>query len=288
MLRQVLTFMLQYLVFALVLFIGLQTSLADLRQALRGRALLVRTVLVANVAVPLLTMAVMKLLTLPPRVEAMLLLMAICPGAPLFLLRYRREAALPSMLLAVVSLCAMATTPLWVVFMNRQFSFEFQSSAVQVLLILLRSVLLPLALGVAVRQLVPGVAAPLARIAGLFYQVSLVIAVVLVLIKGAPAMLEIPPLGIAATVGLSLLAALMGHWAGGPTPQGRTLVANLSALGNPALAVAIATSSIPGFKVPAMLLAYLLLRALALLPYRLLTRRHGQPPQPTAVPRPAT
>jgi BASS family bile acid:Na+ symporter len=288
MVRQILSFLLGYLVFALVLFIGLQTSPADLRRALRSSGLLARTVLVANVAVPLLTLFVVLLLTLPPRVEAMLLLMAICPGAPFLLLRYKSQAALPSVLLIDVSLWALVTTPMWVAIVNRLFPFHFQTSALQVLLVLAKTVLLPLALGVLIRRLLPRLAPPLARVASLYYQATLVIAVVLVLIKGGPAVLQTPPLAIAEIVLLALASALMGHWAGGPTAEGRSVVANLAALGNPALAVAIASRSFPDFRVPAMLLAYLLLRALALVPYRLWSKRHGQPPHPTPVPRPAT
>ncbi len=288
MLRQLLSFLLHYLVFALVLSIGLQTSTADLRRALRSSGLLARTALVTNVAVPLLTLLVVKLLPLPPRVEAMLLLMAICPGAPFLLLRYKRQAALPSVLLVEVSLLAMVTAPVWVAIVNRLFPFHFQTSALQVLLVLAEMVLLPLVIGVLIRRFLPRVAPPLARVASLYYQATLVIAVVLVLIKGGPAVLQTPPLAIAAIVLLAMASVLMGHWAGGPTDEGRSVVANLAALGNPALAVAIASRSFPDFKVPAMLLAYLLLRALALVPYRLWSKRHGQPPHPTPVPRPAT
>jgi BASS family bile acid:Na+ symporter len=128
-LRHLISFLLHYLVFALVLSIGLQTTTADLRRSLRSGGLLSRTALVANVAVPLLTLLVVKLLPLSPRVEAMLLLMAICPGAPFLLLRYRSQAALPSVLLVEVSLLAMVTAPAWVAIVNRLFPFHFQTSA---------------------------------------------------------------------------------------------------------------------------------------------------------------
>jgi BASS family bile acid:Na+ symporter len=288
MLRDVLLFMLRYLVFALVLFIGLQTPPSELRQALRGRALLARTVLIANVAVPLMTLVVVLLLALPPRVEAMLLLLAICPGAPFLLLRFKDKAALPSVLLMDVSLCAMVTAPLWVAIIDRLLPYHFVTSPVQILLVLAKTVLLPLAIGLGIRRYLPRAAAPLARVTSIYYQATLLIAVVFVLVKGGPSILQTTPLAIATIVLLSVAASLMGHWAGGPTPEGRSVVANLAALGNPALALAIAARSFPDFKVPALLLAYLLLRALALVPYRLWSKRHGQPPAPRAVPRPAT
>ena len=282
MLHQALSFLLGNLIFALVLGIGLSTTAQELYRDLRQRpGVLMRAVLVSNILVPLMAVLAMAALQLRPRLEILILLMAICPGAPFFLNRFRTAASLASDLLLVVSLVGMITVPLWTWVIQRLFPYELVITAPQVLLVLLKSILLPLALGLLIRQFLPRLAPPLARVAGLFYKVALVVALGVALIVGGRVVLQTPIVSVLVVVLLTIAAALLGHWAGGPETEDRRMVAFLAALGNPGLALAVVHHSYPDVKAGAIVIAYILVRALTLLPYQLWTKRHPLPPART-------
>ena len=282
MLRQLLSFLLGHLVFALVLGVGLATPARELYQALTQRTgLLMRAALVANIAVPLVALLAMIALPLPPRLEVLVLLMAICPGAPFFLNRFRSATSLAADLLLVVSLAGIVTVPLWTWIIGRVFPYQLVISAADVLLVLLKTVLLPLTLGLLIRQFLPSLAAPLARVTGWFYKIALVAALALALFVGGKVVWQAPLSSVLVVVMLTIVSALLGHWAGGPAPEDRKMVANLAALGNPGLALAIVHHSYPDVKAGAIVIAYILVRALTLLPYQFWSKRHMQPPPRT-------
>jgi len=282
MMRQVVSFLLGHLVFALVLGVGLSTSIQELRQELRNRrGLLVRATVVANLVVPLVAMLAMIALPLPPRLEILVLLMAICPGAPFFLNRFRSASSLASDMLLVVSLAGIVTVPLWTWIIGRAFPYQLVISAGDVLLVLFKSVLLPLALGLLIRQFLPSVAPGLARVSGWFYKLALVVAVVLALVVGGKVVWQAPLSSVLVVVLLTIVSALLGHWAGGPDPDDRKMVATLAALGNPGLALAVVHHSYPDVKAGAVVIAYILVRALTLLPYQLWSKRRLHPPPHT-------
>jgi BASS family bile acid:Na+ symporter len=181
----------------------------------------------------------------------------------------------------------MVSVPMWIWAINTVFPYHFQSSPGQVLMLLAKSVLLPLAIGLLVRRFLPRFAPGLARLAGMFYKVALVVAIPVLLYIGAPVVLHAPLLGLLTVLVLTVACALLGHWAGGPDPDDRRTLALLAALGNPALALAIAVNSYPDAKPGALVIAYVLLRALCLLPYTLWNKRHHQPPRAHPAPAPA-
>lgn len=65
----------------------------------------------------------------------------------------------------------------------------------------------------------------------------------------------------------------MGHWAGRPRRDDERAVATMAALGNPALGAAVVASLAPDVKTGALVAAYVLARALVLLPYSLVMRK---------------
>lgn len=282
MLRQLVSFLLGYLVFALVLGVGLQTTARELHRALTQQTgLLLRAALVANLVVPLVALLAMVALPLPPRLEVLVLLMAICPGAPFFLNRFRSSSTLASDLLLVVSLAGIVTVPLWAWIIGRAFPYQLVISAGDVLLVLAKSVLLPLALGLLVRRFLPAAAPVLAQVTGWFYRIAFVAAIALALVVGGRVVWQAPLSSVLVVVALTIVSALLGHWAGGPVPEDRKMVATLAALGNPGLALAIVHHSYPGVKAGAVVIAYILVRALTLVPYQLWSKRHLQPPPGT-------
>jgi bile acid:Na+ symporter, BASS family len=224
MLRQVLMFVIQHLVFLMLLATGLRMSFEDIRNAFERRGLLLRTLLVTSLVVPLLAMLVVALVPVSRLAGGIILLFAICPGAPFILMKFKEHAHLPSVLLALVSALAVVTLPIWVVIMDRVFALDFQISPATVLQLSLRTVLLPLLLGIAIHQFAPRAAVPLAKVADILYKVSLLVVLVVVLVKVAPMLLRVQPIGIFAVLLTTVLATLAGHWAGRPALEDRKVV----------------------------------------------------------------
>jgi BASS family bile acid:Na+ symporter len=155
MIRQLVVFLLHSLVFAMLLSVGLRTSIADVRAVLARRDLIARTVLMANLVVPILAILVTAWLSRQPLAKGLILIMAICPGAPLVLGRFKNQEHAPTVLLAAISLVAVVTVPLWTAIFERLYTTHLEISAGQVALLTLRGLLLPLGLGVVIRQLRP-------------------------------------------------------------------------------------------------------------------------------------
>jgi BASS family bile acid:Na+ symporter len=293
MARTIFLGLVQYVVFALLLSVGLRTTVAHIKEALQHRSMITRTVLVTNVVVPLMTMVLVAILPMAPVVRGILLIMAISPGAPFLVSKFKADANLPPILLALISMLAVVTAPLWAVIIGRLFHTPFEVPPALILKITLGKVVLPLLLGLAIRQYLPRVATPLGRAADIFYKVVALVVVALLVVKVGPALLKANPLAILAVVVTTLASTLVGHWAGGPDRDDRRVVASFAALGNPGLAGAIIAYSFPNVKAGMLLAAYLIIRAVVLLPYNLWMRRkpHGpatrHPSPPTTAPRPA-
>jgi predicted Na+-dependent transporter len=139
------------------------------------------------------------------------------------------------------------------------------------------SVFIPLLVGLGARHFFPRAADRLARIAHLFFLVALAVAIAGALYVGAPLLLNAPLRALLAVFVVVVGAASMGYWAGGPQPETRRATALAAALGNPGLVLAIVTVSYPGYRAAALIAAYLLLRALTLMPFELWAKQHPPP-----------
>jgi BASS family bile acid:Na+ symporter len=291
MLRHLLLFLIQNLVFAMLLSMGLRTTVADLQRASARRGFIVRTALVTNLAVPLLAIVLVAILPVGPLARGLILLFAICPGAPFILLKYKDDSKLASILLVAVSLLAVVTVPLWAGIAGRIYALQFDARPADVLRIVLRAVLLPLLLGVAIRRFLPRLAEPLAKAADIFYKVALAVVLLAVLVKASPSLLKTPARAIFSVMVFTLAATLLGHFAGGPMLADRKLAATFAGLGNPGLVIAILGHSYPQLHAGVAIILYLLVRALSVLPYnvwmkRLMRGTGGTPLPPAAPPAP--
>jgi len=111
---------------------GLRTSMADVLAEVRGPALLVRELLVLTLAVPLVTLLVIRVLSVTPPSSVVFALLAICPAAPDVLYGFRRRRSAAPKALAVVGV-ALATSvlfvPAWLWALERYLGYELRLSA---------------------------------------------------------------------------------------------------------------------------------------------------------------
>lgn len=270
MLRTVVTFLAGHLVFLLMLSVGLQVGLRDLGDLRRRPGLYLRAIAIIELAVPLLAMAVVALLR-PGRLAAgALLLLSVCPGVALLTHSARKKGGslvTALNLLLVLSLLAALTVPAWLSVLSGIYDRPVLVSSGQVFSTVVPRVLLPLALGMVVHALAPKLAPTLGRLANAAFVVALLVVALVLLVKAGPALRQLSVRTLLAVLVLVTGSALLGHAVGGPRPEDRITVGLAAVLGNPALALAIVKENLPGSPALAVVAAYVLLRAVALLPY---------------------
>lgn len=271
MLATLVAFLLKYLVFALMLSVGCGTRAGDFADVRRRPRLYARALAVMLIGVPLLAMVVVAVFDLSPRTTGLILLMAVCPGAPFIATATKAKGASHSPvglnLLVLVSAVVPLTVPIWVAILDRVYPFEISIAPAQVLRAVIPSVVVPLLIGVAIRRLLPRAADVIGRVAHYFFLAAMAVAIVVVLALGAPVFREVSPLTYLAELVVVTGSALLGYWAAGPAREERRVLGVTAALGNPGLALAIVAASYPGFKAAAFMAAYVLLRKLALIPF---------------------
>jgi BASS family bile acid:Na+ symporter len=274
MLASIAMFLVTHTMIALMLAIGLRTTPEALRATWAERALVWRALLVLELGVPLLAILTVRALPLPYVASEVIAIMAVCPGAPLIYYRLR-DRAVVIVILAIVGVLAPITIPIWLAVLDRVLIPGHSVAEGAILRLTLLQQVLPLAIGVVIAATLPREAKVLSRIVWAMFFVGLVLALVIVLAKGFPVLLQARAISIAAVVVMTFGSAAMGHLAGRPRPDDERALGITAALGNPALGLAVMTASVPGFHGVALMCAYAIARAIALVPYTVLTRRAG-------------
>lgn len=254
---------------ALLIFaVGLGSRLKDFTYLTQRPRVMLRSLLAMYVVVPLLALVAVKLLRLPEGVEIALLVLAISAGAPLLprkLMRLGNEEYVFS-LVVISSLLAIVTVPAWLTVLEPQFTRLDTVDAGKVAVVLGKSFLLPLLLGMAARWLL--------RDASDRVSDTLLKAVGVVFSACALTLLATHWQLIAAIFGLPLLAlggftlaALgVGHLMGGPDPNDRTALAVTCATRHVGVAMVIAAAT-PGPRTVVLIVAYMVASALVIIPY---------------------
>jgi BASS family bile acid:Na+ symporter len=265
-------FLVKYMMSALMLAIGLATSIAALRATWAERRMVWKALLVLELGVPLLALVTVLLLPVGPRAVGIIAIMAVCPGAPI-ILRKVKERPVVLVIVALISLLAPITLTAWVAILDRVLPHELSVRPGAIAQITLLKQVLPLAIGMGIAAALPRAAALLERVAWGVFFAGFALALALVLYKGAPALVQASPIALVAAGIVVLGSAVMGLLAGRPRPDDEKALSTIAVLGNPALATAVIAQSYPGFKAGALMAAYLILRALALLVYTLVVRQ---------------
>ncbi len=265
--------------FAVMFNVGIGISPGELRWVWRRPGPMLRGLFAVLVAVPVVALGLVRLFELPRFVEVGIVLMAISPGAPVALRRSLgaggHHAFAPSLQISVVVL-AVVSMPLSIAALNHLYSGHASISPWAVAKQVFVAQLLPLGLGMAMRQFKAATADAIDPKLRRAASALLLATVALVLIN-----LWGPTVGagvrVLAAIALTTVAALaVGHLLGGPEPSMRTAVAISSAARNPGLALLVATQNNAPPAVVATILAYLMVSVFTIGPYIALRRRVGQ------------
>jgi len=255
-------------VVALIFAIGLGSTPADLVYLWRRPRQLARSLLAMYVVVPVAALLMARTLPLPVAVKTAILVLAISAGAPLLprkLMKLGREGYVFS-LVVTSSLLAVVAVPAWLRILGTLFGREAELDPGAVALVIAKSFLAPLVLGMLLRWPLSSVAERLSQwLLGAAGATLTAAGLALLVLHGGAlvAVGVVPLLALAAT---TLVALAIGHALGGPDPDDRTALAVSCATRHVGIAL-LAASTVPGPRVAVLVLAYVLASAVVSIPY---------------------
>jgi BASS family bile acid:Na+ symporter len=274
--EQLLTLAAGATVFTVMYSLGLGIVPRDFRWIAAHPALIGRALFCVLVAVPAIAVFVARAFALPPHAEIGIVLMAISPGAPVALHRALdaggHRAFAPALQL-LVALLAAVSMPMSIALLDEVYAGSASISIDKVARQVLVAQLVPLALGMLTRRLVPRVAKRVERSIARAARWTLVALTFVVVAAVWDAMIGAGARVAAAVVVVTVLALGVGHRLGGRDVATRTAVAISSAARNAGLALLVATQNGASGATIATILAYVVVSAVPITGYVLWRRR---------------
>lgn len=285
MLASAAEFLAKHAIVMLMLSVGLRTNRRLLRDMVIRRRFVARALAVIWIAVPLLAILVVYAVRPTPIAAVALGVMAVCPGVPLVVRKVKHAHGDPDstvLILLTTALTAMVMIPLWAWVLGRFTPLELDMRPRYVADVLVPLILLPFAVGRLTNELAPRVAPVLAKISDILFYAGFALIVVGVLTKHLLAFHDLAPRDFLAAVLIPLGAAVLGYVAGAARPEQRVSIAYAAALGNPMLAITALAHTEQGHHVRAIpiVLAFLVIRALALIPFTFWVKHHHHHDEP--------
>jgi len=257
-------------VLVVMFHLGTMVVPSQLRAAWRSPAPMLKALFSSVVAVPVVVVFVARAFELPRAAQVGIVLMAICPGAPMAVKRALGAGADAAFALALqvsIAFLVVITVPLSIAVLNEVYAGSAFVEPWRLALQVFAGQLLPLALGMASR----------AALGPRLHDVEPLIggvAAVLLLVLAGLALVDAwePVRGAGLRVGLAvavatLCALAIGHFLGGPEASLRTTVAVASAARNLGLALVVAIANKASPAIIAAVLAYFAISALTATPY---------------------
>lgn len=266
----------------LVLVVGLNAGRGDLLYVLRQPKLLARAILAVLIIPPVAAALLIWALPLTPAVKAGIMLMAVAPVPPLVPgkeLKLGGSKAYAYGVYVAMALLTVISVP--VVFEIASNLFGRPDDRVpmtKLMMTVLTGVLVPLAIGVAIRFAAPGFAA---RAAPLVYKLSML----LVLLAFVPILIAVwgPLQGLIGNGTLLAMAVATviciaaGHMLGGPDRGNRATLAVAASVRHPGIAIALAGANFDDRHVQAAVLLYLLVGLVVGIVYGVWLKRTATP-----------
>jgi BASS family bile acid:Na+ symporter len=257
----------------LVVGIGMHSRPRDTISLLRQPGLLFRSLLSMSVVMPLVAAGMAFAFDLPVEVKVALVALAMAPVPPLLPGKERKavgDASYAVGLSITVALLAIVTVPVTASLAASAFGRADAITPLAVAKTVLITVLLPLAVGMALQRWRPAWAGKLARPLSLLGIGLLVASALPVLVSVWPDVWALfgAGHGVFAIAGLAITGLAVGHALGGPDPDSRTVLALSTAARHPAIALAVTTAGgVPTRTALASILCYLAVAIIISIPY---------------------
>ena len=258
--------------FLLVFGLGLRASVQDATYLIRRPRELVRAMVSMFVVMPIVVFALTRAFDLHPAVRLALAGLALSPLPPTFpklALKQGGRVSYTTGLLVAATLLAIAYIPLALELLERITGNPLQMRSGAVFALVFGALLVPLALGIAVRRFAPAFAERAAKPVTQAATILLLVAFIPLVVRLSPAMFSLIGNGtILVMVFFALVGFATGHLLGGPDPEDRTVLALSTATRHPGIAIAIVLANYPDQKLaPAAAILYVLVSQIAAKPY---------------------
>jgi BASS family bile acid:Na+ symporter len=256
----------------LVFALGMRSKPEDITELLARPWMLARAFIAINLVMPLFAIAVVKLLPLRIEVEVALIALSLSPVPPLL----PRKAAgadgdrsFAVGLLVVFAVLSVAWVPLALHTIGYIFDRPIGMSPAGIAWIVATLILIPLALGIAVRRFASDFAKRIEPIVSIAALGLLGVTGLLILANSAKAMLaQVGDGTIALMAAFVVVGLAAGHLLGGPSPRERTDLALAAASRHPGITLATAGAVFPDTQAITSLVAiYLIVGGVIALPY---------------------
>jgi BASS family bile acid:Na+ symporter len=262
----------------IVFSFGLRVTLADVGRVTRTLQL-GRSLLAMFVVMPIAVIALVLAFELPPALEICLVALSFSPVPPLApkkLIGAGGSDARAYGLMAVFSLLAIAIVPIEAQLIGRYLGVPFAVSPGAIARIVLTTSLAPLAAGMLVRQLLPGLAARLERPAALGGGILLAVAALVLVGAAWSVLVALAGDGtLLAIIAFVVIGLVVGHLLGGPGSEDRVMLALACAGRHPMIAFTLASASFPETRFGGTILLYLLVSAAVCVPYAKWAQKHN-------------
>jgi BASS family bile acid:Na+ symporter len=225
----------------------------------------------------LASLAIILLLKPSLEVAVGLAILVSCPPAPLMIKATpnlgKGSAAFMASLHLTLAVLAFFTVPTVLYLLSMPLGFHADVNLLKMGMILGRTILIPIALGIAVRAMYPdfadSVGPRLDKIGG----IMLGIVVLIVLAKFYPVLLEMDSRSYFVMAAVSVVALSIGHLFGPTDPHERTTLAVESGVRHPVLSLTIAASNFTNQKALPVLLPCVLVFIVLAMVYLLLRKK---------------
>jgi bile acid:Na+ symporter, BASS family len=265
-LRQAVILALQVSVICIVLGFGLRTTLDDFRYLFQRPGLLFRSLLAMLVIMPIVAVLLARTFNLHTAAEIALIALAISPVPPL--LPKRESGAVGHhpyglALMAVLAAVGIVTIPLSGEILARVYGRPFTAAPATIARIALVMVLLPLAAGMLVRELLPSAVERIARVVTMVAKILLPLGALL-LLAGTWRMI-LGAIGggtVVVMVMFVVIGLVVGDLFGRPVREHSVVLGLSTACRHPAIALSIAAANFPKEHFAGTILLYLLVNAI--------------------------
>ena len=212
-----------------VLVFGLKATLTDLRYLISRPGLLTRSLAAVFVVMPALAVALDRCFNFPPAVEIAIVALAISPLPPVLPAREAKAGAHQSYglgLMVLLALLSIGIVPLAAEILGVLFGRRYDVAPGGIAVVILTTVLAPLAVGVVIHAVAPRVAERVVKPITLAAKVMVPLAALALLIIAAPALWRLITNGtILAIVVFLAVGFAVGHTLGGPEPDHAAVLA---------------------------------------------------------------
>ena len=255
-----------------VIAVSLNTRPRDITYLLRHPLLLIRSFVAMNVVMPFVALWFTSVFSLNPAVKLALITLAISPVPPLLpgkSLKSGGDHAYTVALLTTMSALSIVVIPLTMMFFGSLFDLPLKVRPSTIANIVANGILLPMVVGIAIRQAAPRLADKIANPAGMIAKLFLVGGLIPLLMRAWPAIRAVVEDGtLFAIVGVTVIGLAVGHVFAGRSAEERPVLALATSSRHPAIAIAIASTVFPNERlVGAAVILSVLVGAITTLPY---------------------